>query len=204
MRSIITLSTFLLSTQAQLIPFLTNSKPNQPHHQAQAPPSTDSNLQYPMSPTTNSAVLLTDILGSHRQITTFTSLCNSLSSVQTRLDSASQNSTLLAPSNSAMSSLPRKPWEDPEDYNALGEKAYSGGDGEERAQKNLEKFVQAHVVPQSPWGEGEKVKTLAGGEVWWEEKDGRRMVMPQGVEVEGVVGKVGNGEVWVLKGVLGK
>jgi hypothetical protein len=32
--------------------------------------------------------------------------------------------------------------------------------------------VEAHVVPVSPWKEGERVKTLSGGEVWWESKDG--------------------------------
>jgi len=40
----------------------------------------------------------------------------------------------------------------------------------------LRRFVEAHVVPVSPWKEGEKVKTLAGGEVWWESKDGVKMV----------------------------
>jgi hypothetical protein len=72
--------------------------------------------------------------------------------------------------------LPRKPWEDPKDYNQLGTEAYEGGEGEERAQKNLRRFVEAHVVPASPWKEGEKLKTLAGGEVWWEEKDGNKVV----------------------------
>jgi len=31
-------------------------------------------------------------------------------------------------------------------------------------------------VPASPWKEGEKLKTLAGGEVWWEERDGVKVV----------------------------
>jgi hypothetical protein len=43
--------------------------------------------------------------------------------------------------------------------------------------------------------------------VWWEEKgkgeeEKTRVVMPEGVEVEAVVGQAGNGEIWVLKGVL--
>lgn len=51
----------------------------------------------------------------------------------------------------------------------------------------------------SPW-DG-KLKTVSGGEgekgreVWWEEKDGKRIVMPDGVEVESVASRVANGEV---------
>jgi hypothetical protein len=73
-------------------------------------------------------------------------------------------------------SLPRKPWEDPEDYDKLGAEAYEGGDGQERAQRNLRRFVEAHVVPASPWREGERLKTLARGEVWWESRDGGKVV----------------------------
>ena len=65
--------------------------------------------------------------------------------------------------------LPRKPWEDPKDYEGLGADAYEGEQGEER-------FVEAHVVPASPWKEGVKVKTLEGSEVWWEAKDGVKFV----------------------------
>ncbi len=78
--------------------------------------------------------------------------------------------------NSAITSLPRKPWEDPVDYDELGEQAYEGEKGEERAHRNMRRFVQAHVVPVSPWKEGEKVKTLDGGAIWWESKDGVKMV----------------------------
>ena len=74
-------------------------------------------------------------------------------------------------------SLPRKPWEDPADYDQLGTEAYEGDDGQERAKRNLQRFVEAHVVPASPWREGDRVKTLAGGEVWWEAgADGGKIV----------------------------
>jgi hypothetical protein len=72
--------------------------------------------------------------------------------------------------------LPRKPWEDPEDYNHLGADAYAGEKGEERAHRNMRHFVEAHVVPTSPWKEGEKVESLAGGKIWWETKNGVKMV----------------------------
>lgn len=100
-------------------------------------------------------------------------------SASQRLENSAQNTTVLAPLNSAVEKLPRKPWEDPRDYDTLGSNAYEGDDGQERAQRNLRRFVEAHLVPVSPWKEGEKVKTIAGDrEVWWEEKDGTKLVSP--------------------------
>lgn len=157
------------------------------------------------APTPDSAsnIILSDILGTNRQINIFAGFTRDILSVSTRLESTSENTTLLAPLNSAIQSLPRKPWEDPRDYAALGTQAYDGKDGEDRAHKNLRRFVEAHVVPTSPWEEGQKVETLAGGKVWWESREeGKRVIMPGEVEVEGFGKRVGNGEVWVLKGVV--
>ncbi len=100
-------------------------------------------------------------------------------SASNRLESSSQNTTVLAPLNSAVEKLPRKPWEDPREYGALGPNAYEGGEGYERAQRNLRKFVEAHLVPVSPWLEHQKVKTVGDQEIWWEEKDGTRLVSTQ-------------------------
>lgn len=122
--------------------------------------------------------------------------------MSTRLDTTGLNATVLAPVNSAISDLPRKPWEDPRDYSELGASAYEGQAGEDRASRNLRRFTEAHVVPTSPWKEGEKVKSMGGGEVWWENKDGKAVVQPGSVEVDRVVSRVANGEVWMLKGVL--
>lgn len=58
----------------------------------------------------------------------------------------------------------------------MGAEAYEGSEGEDRAHRNLRRFTEAHVVPVSPWKEGERVKTIAGNEVWWEEKGGKRRV----------------------------
>ena len=93
--------------------------------------------------------------------------------------STSQNLTVLAPQDDAVKRLPRKPWEDPADYDKFGvEEAYAGQVGVDRAQKNLRRFVEAHVVPVSPWKEGDKVKRFSGegGEIWWESKDGKKVV----------------------------
>ena len=70
-------------------------------------------------------------------------------------------------------------WEDPEDYSAMGEKAYEGTSGEDRAQKNLRRFAEAHIVPASPWKEGEKIQSMGGGTLWWETKNGNKMVSMQ-------------------------
>ena len=67
-------------------------------------------------------------------------------------------------------------WEDPEDYNAMGENAYKGASGEDRAHKNLRRFTEAHIIPTSPWKESEKIESMGGGAVWWENKDGKKVV----------------------------
>ena len=84
----------------------------------------------------------------------------------------------------------------------MGAVAYEGLSGSDRASSNLRRFTEAHVVPVSPWEEGKKVKTLAGTELWWESRGGKTVVLPGEVEVEKVVSRVANGEVWMLKGAL--
>jgi len=116
------------------------------------------------------------VLGRDRNINIFAGFTRDFATISQRFEDSSLNTTILAPVNSAIAQLPRKPWEDPEDYENLGANAYEGKDGEERAQRNMRRFVEAHVVPVSPWKEGEKVKTLAGGEVWWERQDENKFV----------------------------
>ena len=99
-----------------------------------------------------------------------------IDSISKRLNDPNQRSTVLAPLNSALKDLPRKPWEDPKDYNAMGVEAYKGDEGEDRATRNLRRFVEAHIVPVSPWKEGEKIQSLHGETVWWEMKEGKKIV----------------------------
>lgn len=121
------------------------------------------------------AVTISDVLGRERNINIFAGFTRDIESVSRRLEAGSHNTTLLAPLNSAITRLPRKPWEDPQDYAALGQNAYDGQSGEDRAHRNLRRFVEAHVVPESPWAKGQKVQTLGGDTVWWEEKDGKKL-----------------------------
>lgn len=166
-------------------------------------PTTEEGDAPPSTHSPNSNVILSDVIGSQRSINIFASFTRDISSVESRLNTAGLNTTVLAPSNSALSALPRKPWEDPEDYAKYGAEAYdSKNGGEDRAHRNLRRFTEAHVVLASPWNEGEKAKRMGGGELWWETKDGKTFVQPGNVEVESVVSKVANGEVWVVKGVL--
>ncbi|KAL6859887.1 hypothetical protein ACO1O0_003911 [Amphichorda felina] len=163
-------------------------------------------------PSHQPAVRLADVLGTQRSLTTFSSLARLHASTSSLLADLSTNTTVLAPLNSAIDALPRKPWEDPRDYGALGAGAYEGEGGRDRAQRNLRRFVEAHLVTQSPW-EG-RARTVSGGEregeggdkggreVWWEWRGDKRVVMPDGVEVEKVASQVANGELWILKGVL--
>lgn len=124
----------------------------------------------------STGVILSDVIGKSQTIAIFSGLTRDIDPIADRLNNASENTTVLAPENGAMRSLKRKPWEDAQDYEAFGSSAYEGSSGKDRAHRNLRRFVEAHVVPQSPWKEGEKVKTLAGNEVWYEMKDGKKKV----------------------------
>jgi len=121
-------------------------------------------------------VIISDVIGKTQNIAIFSGLTRDIDAVSGRLDNASQNATVLAPNNSIMRDLKRKPWEDPDDYDSLGADVYEGTSGQDRARGNLERFVQRHIIPESPWEEGKKVKTLAGNEIWWESKDGQKKV----------------------------
>lgn len=159
------------------------------------PPSDNDKDEEPVSGGPGS-VMLSDVMGRDRSINIFAGFTRDIESVSNRLDDGAKNSTVLAPLNSAIEKLPRKPWEDPKDYGALGADAYEGEDGQERAQRNLRRFVEAHIVPTSPWKEGEKVKAIGDDrEVWWEEQDGKRVVKPGDIEVVSVASTVANGEV---------
>ncbi|MBA7493062.1 hypothetical protein ES702_03617 [subsurface metagenome] len=165
----------------------------------------------------NGQLTISDILPSQRQINIFASLTRDVESLNSRLESSlpDSNTTLLAPLNSAMSDLPRKPWEDRPDDNS----GISAASNEDKAARNLRRFVLEHVVPVSPWLEGKEhaIKTLwsqeNGGEndreIWWETRGGgddgsekRKVIMPGEVVVAGVIGRVGNGEIWSLRGVV--
>ena len=135
------------------------------------PPSEDDKSSPPAGD-----VMISDVIGRERMINIFAGFTRDIEMIAQRLDDATTNTTILAPLNSAMQKLPQKPWEDPRDYDALGKAAYDGSKGVDRAHQNLRRFVEAHVVPVSPWGEGEKVESLGGQKLWWEQSEGKRLV----------------------------
>lgn len=131
----------------------------------------------PRPPPGQGSVILSDVMGRDRSINIFAGFTRDIESSARRLDDESKNTTVLAPLNLAIEKLPRKPWEDPRDYGVLGPNAYEGDDGQERAQKNLQRFVEAHMVPASPWPEKEKIKPISDDrEIWWETKGDTRWV----------------------------
>ncbi|KAK5663763.1 hypothetical protein OQA88_4194 [Cercophora sp. LCS_1] len=165
------------------------------------PPSDPSTDSPPTGPG-DGDVMLSDVMGRDRSINLFAGFVRDIESASQRLDDSAHNTTVLAPLNSAIEALPRKPWEDPRDYGALGPNAYEGGDGHERAHRNLRRFVEAHMVPLSPWPEGKNAKAIGDDQtIWWEEKNGRRVIQPGGIEVVSVASTVSNGQVWILKDV---
>ncbi|KAF4463540.1 fas1 domain-containing [Fusarium albosuccineum] len=188
---------FSLTTSSRLpqAPLQENSMPHPLKGHLPIMPGSDTPINQP-------SVALGDILGTQRALSSFSSFARMHPSTDDRLSDLNTNTTVLAPLNSAVDSLPRKPWEKPADYDTLGVDAYEGEKGQDRARANMRRFVEAHLVSTSPWAENEKVKTVADKEVWWVEKDGKRVVMPDEVEVDRVASQVGNGELWILKGVL--
>ncbi|KAL5596795.1 hypothetical protein BROUX41_006521 [Berkeleyomyces rouxiae] len=152
-------------------------------------------------PPASGAVILSDVLGSNRSITLFTSSARESKPISCRLDDPNTKTTVLAPLNSIVGDLPHKPWENPSDYASFGASVYEGPDGQVKAKQNLRRFIEEHLVPVAPWAQGNRVKTLGGTEIWWEEKNGKRVIQPDGIEVSDIANKVGNGEVWVVQGV---
>jgi uncharacterized surface protein with fasciclin (FAS1) repeats len=134
-----------------------------------------SGAQSPLMSASNQQTI-SDVIARNEDIAIFTGFTRDVASISQRFDSNTQNVTVLAPQNEAIKQLPRKPWEDPRDYSTFGASAYEGQSGVDRAQENLKKFVEAHIVGDSPWKEGEKAETLAGSTVWYEKKDGVKYV----------------------------
>ena len=130
--------------------------------------------------------LLADILPLDRQISIFAGFARGVESVSALLADRAENTTVLAPSNVALSRLPRKPWEDPDD---AADAAAAG-----RAVADLYAGAQ---------GEREKIKTLEGVEVWWERRaDGATWIMPADVKVVQVKTEVANGQLWIIDGIV--
>ncbi|OHE92700.1 hypothetical protein CORC01_11981 [Colletotrichum orchidophilum] len=156
----------------------------------------------PRPPPAQDGVRLSDVMGRDRSINVFAGFTRDIESASRRLDDQERNTTVLAPLNSAVERLPRKPWEDPKDYQQLGEDAYEGDDGRDKAQKNIQRFVEAHMVGMSPWPENKKAKTIGDDrDVWWETKDGTKFIQPGNIEVVSVASTAANGEVWIIKEV---
>jgi len=142
------------------------------------PPSEKPSESKQPSNSVQSSVLISDVMGRDRSINVFAGFARDVESISNRFDSSTENSTVLAPLNSAVEKLPGKPWEDSRDYNALGANAYEGQDGQDRAHRNIRRFVEAHIIPMSPWPEKKKTRSLLDGdrEIWWETKDGTMVV----------------------------
>ncbi|KAF3905583.1 hypothetical protein AA313_de0208277 [Arthrobotrys entomopaga] len=152
-------------------------------------------------PGSKDAPIVSDALSVQRDVSIFSDIVRGSSAVVQRLEDFSLNTTVLAPLNSAMKALPRKPWEDPDPENNF-QGAFAGLDGEKRAAANLERFVKAHMIPVSPFKENEKVQTLEGYTIWWSTENGVVKIFPGGIEVKEVKNSVPNGQIWTLTGVI--
>ncbi|KAB8273167.1 hypothetical protein BDV30DRAFT_210965 [Aspergillus minisclerotigenes] len=147
--------------------------------------------------------VISDVLPKNRGINIFASLTRDFEPIDSRFNDATKNVTVLAPRNSVIQGLPRKPWENPDDYAQFGEaKAYEGQEGQDRAKSNLKRFVKAHIIPRSPWNEGDEVETLGGDKLSWTKDGDKIFIQPGNIEVDSIAEQVSNGEVWILNGVI--
>jgi len=167
--------------------------------------NTDMSSSRGQPPTANEAPdvpIMSDALSIQRDVSIFAEFVRGSETVSKRLENYNKNTTVLAPLNSAIKSLPRKPWEDPDD-SVNSKDWFSGGTGEKRAAENLERFVMAHMVPSSPFKENEKVETMGGRTIWWETTEGGVIkIFPDGIEVKEVKNSVPNGQIWTIEGVI--
>ncbi|KAK6342723.1 hypothetical protein TWF718_008113 [Orbilia javanica] len=191
---------FVLSFAAAILPVTDNFGPSKNPQNPLI--DMDNSQNNPMAGDAG-APIVSDALSVQRDVSIFSDIVRGLTAHQIldRLEDKSQNTTVLAPLNSAMRSLPRKPWEDPDPRNNV-EGAFFGDEGEKKAAANLERFVKAHIVPVSPFMENEKVQTLEGVTVWWTTENGITKLYPGGIEVKEVKSPVPNGQIWTLAGVV--
>ena len=76
-------------------------------------------VEMPSDESVSTGVIISDVIGKTQAIAIFSGLTRDIDPVSGRLDDASQNATVLAPNNSAMKNLKRKPWEDAEDLSLI-------------------------------------------------------------------------------------
>lgn len=165
--------------------------------------------QAPTVATSSSPLLLSDTLATQRSLSIFSSLARDDQVTSSTFSTKTGYTVVLAPVNSAIKALSHKPWEDPEEAKAQGGAAYRGEDGMDRANRNLQRWVQGCLVAGEAgqeWKEGQKrsrgMEKGAKKEVWWEVKNGKQVIMPEGFVVQGVLSRAANGEVWALEGTF--
>jgi hypothetical protein len=114
-------------------------------------------------------VLISDLLTRCSTGHIFHGLLRDVDSVYSRLGDESKFTVILAPQDRTMVQLPRKPWETLDDFATFGLRPYEGEEGQARAARNLERFVEDHVVVDPMFMRQEvRVKTLGGAEIWYQ------------------------------------
>ena len=114
-------------------------------------------------------VLVSDLLTRCSTGHIFHGLLRDVDSVYSRLGDESKFTVILAPQDRTMIQLQRKPWEMLDDFATFGLTPYEGEEGQARAARNLERFVEDHVVVDPMFMRQEvPVKTLGGAEIWYQ------------------------------------
>lgn len=144
---------------------------------------------------------IADVIPIDRSLTIYSDLVRTSADIQGAFGDAKKRFVVLAPQNSAIVALGRKPWDDrPDDTDS---RRFQGQGGEDRAQENIMRFVQAHILTAERFDEGDRATNLLGEKLYWKrDADGKKRIYPGGIAVVSERNTAVNGDIWVLDGVI--
>ncbi|GAA5958727.1 hypothetical protein JCM3765_006018 [Sporobolomyces pararoseus] len=174
--------------------------------------STVPSVQHPFemkSSSSSSSPSLTDLLTRSKNSRIFYDYLRDSSSVSTRLANPLESTTILAPVNSAIIALERRPHQGPPEPAGGHVEGYAGSREDEQARADyLEKWIKRHLISGKVdlEVESKEYETLQGGDKVTfvrNQKDGQTgyRVMPGDVEVVEIE-QASNGVIFYLQGTL--
>lgn len=152
------------------------------------------------------APTLGDVIGIDKRASIMSDYALAVDDVARRLSDPDRRTLILAPLNSAIVALPRKPWLGDANADTNTEEVDTQRD-EASADRNIARFVQDHVVDGFPIGAGSSVTTLSGQtlKVVQDDENEKKVLIQDGAGVSHRVlatQTASNGAIWLLDGVL--
>ena len=153
------------------------------------------------TPSPSGEPLISDILGIDKSITILTEYSLGLAEIAERLQDSSKYTIVLAPSNTAIMAMERKPWQDADP--ASKAPLLTAEDKDTRASDNIARFIKSHIVAldSASWKADVKKHNLLGQPLWYATNDNQRSIQPENIEVRNIR-KAKNGEIWTINHIL--